>query len=86
MFEAMVTINNQTGLHARPATEFAKFCKNYTNEIELIKGETVTNPKSVISILSGGYTAGTEAKLVVAGDEAEKVGKEILEFLNTLKG
>ena len=40
MVKEKVTLNNETGLHARPASELAKIAMKYNCEINLIKENT----------------------------------------------
>ncbi|NDL67844.1 HPr family phosphocarrier protein [Anaerotalea alkaliphila] len=86
MAEMHTKIKNKTGLHARPASAFTEFCKGYPNEITLLNGEKEINPKSIISILAGGISKGTELKVVVEGEDAGKVCREIAGFLDGLEG
>lgn len=66
---------NKTGLHARPASEFAMQAKRFESKITICKegGEPV-NAKSVVRLLAEGIGKGTKAELVADGpDEIEAV-------------
>lgn len=85
MFKGKLEIKNETGLHARPAAEFTKFVKKYPNDIRLINGDNVINPKSILNILGAGLTKGVIIDVEVEGDQSEQVGKEIIEFVENLR-
>ncbi len=72
MIEKQFVINNETGLHARPAAKFTKVASSYKSEIRLIKGDKVGNGKSLLSILALGIFGGTEFTIKIVGpDEVE---------------
>ncbi len=66
---------NQTGLHARPASDFVMLAKKYEAKITICKegGEPV-NAKSVVRLLAEGIGQGTKAMLAADGvDEQEAI-------------
>jgi phosphocarrier protein len=72
MVKKLITINNSTGLHARPATLLVKEASKYKSDISLVHGSSEINVKSVMGIMSMGLTAGTEVEIIVDGiDENE---------------
>ena len=79
MVVKQVEIINQTGLHARPASDFVMMAKKYQSKITICKedGEPV-NAKSIVRLLAEGIGPGTKVELC-AEDEAEAV--EALEAL-----
>ena len=84
MFEKRVLIKNPTGLHARPAANLTAFCKKYGEDIKIVFGTMEINPKSIISILSAGVKVGSEVTVRVTGPGENKVGNELVEFLQNL--
>jgi Phosphotransferase System HPr (HPr) Family len=84
MFRQKITITNPTGLHARPASQLAQLCAGMPVEIHLIKGETKINPKGVLAILTAGLKTGTEITVQTEGEDAEKYGAQIVEFITNL--
>ncbi|MBR0598255.1 HPr family phosphocarrier protein [Sinanaerobacter chloroacetimidivorans] len=84
MFEKQIIIQNPTGLHARPAAQLTALCKGYTNNITILFGEMKINPKSIIGLLSAGVKKGSEVVIQVEGPDEDKVGNEIVEFLENL--
>jgi phosphocarrier protein HPr len=85
MFSKSVKILNPTGLHARPASQLTKLCKGYLSNIKIITNKIEINPKSIISIMSGGIKSGTEVTVLVDGTDEQKAGNEIIAFLEGLK-
>ncbi len=67
-----VTIQNQVGLHARPATFFIQKANEFKSSIWVEKDERKVNAKSLLGVLSLGIVGGTTIKIIVDGiDEKE---------------
>ncbi len=74
MLSKTVTVQNQVGLHARPATFFIQKSNEFKSSIWIEKDERRVNAKSLLGVLSLGITKGTEIKLVTDGvDEEEAI-------------
>lgn len=81
--EKLITLKNETGLHARPAALLAKKASSYNESIELeYKGKKV-NAKSVLSIMSLGIGKDSEVK-VITNSEGSLI--DICDFLENLEG
>ena len=69
-----VTINNEVGLHARPATFFIQKANECKSGIWVEKDERRVNAKSLLGVLSLGITKGTTITLLADGsDEKEAI-------------
>ena len=69
-----VTINNEVGLHVRPATFFIQKANEFKSGIWVEKDERRVNAKSLLGVLSLGITKGTTITLLADGsDEKEAV-------------
>ena len=69
-----VTINNEVGLHARPATFFIQKANEFKSGIWVEKDERRVNANSLLCVLSLGITKGTTITLLADGsDEKEAV-------------
>ena len=69
-----VTINNQVGLHARPATFFIQKANEFKSSIWIEKDDRRVNAKSLLGVLSLGIVKGTAVNLIADGsDEAEAI-------------
>ncbi|MCA9930034.1 MAG: phosphoenolpyruvate--protein phosphotransferase [Anaerolineales bacterium] len=70
-----ITIQNPTGLHARPAKIFVNTAKQFKSDIRVQHGEKKANAKSLISMLTLGVETGSEIRILVDGvDEDEAIG------------
>ncbi len=74
MTEATTTIENKTGIHARPASQFVQKASSFKSKIQIkAKGKTV-DAKSILMIMSMGLVKGTEITISADGpDEADAV-------------
>ena len=69
-----VTVNNQVGLHARPATFFIQKANEFKSSIWVEKEERKVNAKSLLGVLSLGIVKGTSMNILADGpDEAQAV-------------
>lgn len=74
MKEIDVVINNQVGLHARPATFFIQKANEFKSSIWIEKDERRVNAKSLLGVLSLGIVKGASIKIIADGaDEAEAI-------------
>ena len=74
MISRDVTIQNNVGLHARPATFFIQKANEYKASIWVEKEERRVNAKSLLGVLSLGIVGGTSIKIIADGaDEQEAV-------------
>ena len=69
-----ITVQNQVGLHARPATFFIQKANEFKSSIWVEKDERRANAKSLLGVLSLGVTGGTDIRIIADGlDENEAV-------------
>ena len=74
MISKNVVVNNQVGLHARPATFFIQKANEFKSSIWVEKEERRVNAKSLLGVLSLGIVKGTAVTLIAEGvDEAAAV-------------
>ncbi len=76
MYEKNVIIKNETGLHARPASEFVRLAGKYRSDITIqrLSNAKAVNAKSIILLLTLGLAHGEEALIAAQGpDEQEAV-------------
>lgn len=72
MISRSVTIQNNVGLHARPATFFIQKANGYKSSIWLERGDRKVNAKSLLGVLSMGIAQGMTVSLIADGaDENE---------------
>ena len=74
MISRSVTIQNNHGLHARPATSFIQKATSYKSSIWVEKEDCRVNAKSLLGVLSLGIVKGTTITLIADGqDENEAI-------------
>ena len=74
MYVKEVEVQNQVGLHSRPATFFIQKANEYKASIWVEKDERRVNAKSLLGVLSLGIVGGTTIKIIADGsDEADAV-------------
>lgn len=64
-----ITVQNQVGLHARPATFFIQKANEYRSSIWVEKEERRANAKSLLGVLSLGITGGTDIRIIADGND-----------------
>ena len=67
MVSKEVVINNQVGLHARPATFFIQKANEFKSSIWIEKDERRVNSKSLLGVLSLGIVKGTPMTIIADG-------------------
>lgn len=74
MYVKEVTVENQIGLHARPATFFIQKANEFKSSIWIERDERRVNAKSLLGVLSLGIVKGTTVNIVADGvDENEAI-------------
>ena len=69
-----VVVENQVGLHARPATFFIQKANEFKSSIWVEKEERRANAKSLLGVLSLGIIGGTSIKIIADGtDEKDAI-------------
>ena len=72
MVSKEVVINNQVGLHARPATFFIQKANEFKSSIWVEKEERRVNAKSLLGVLSLGIVKGTTITIIADGSDEEE--------------
>ena len=66
-----VLVQNQVGLHARPATFFIQKANEYKSSIWVEKEERRVNAKRLLGVLSLGIVGGTSIRIIADGPDEE---------------
>lgn len=80
MIKVMVTVESQSGIHARPASILVAKAQEFNSEIFLEKEGAEINAKSIIGILGLGVSYLDEITISCSGDDEDKA----LEAMKTL--
>jgi len=87
MYMREALVNNQVGLHARPATFFIQKANEFKSSIWVEKDERRVNAKSLLGVLSLGITKGMTINLIADGSDerdavdalADMIGRDFAE-------
>ena len=71
MISRDITITNNSGLHARPATFFIQKANTYKCSIWIEKDERKVNAKSLLGVLSLGIAKDMTVKLIADGQDED---------------
>ena len=83
MFVKDVKVQNQVGLHARPATFFIQKANEFKSSIWVEKEERRVNAKSLLGVLSLGIVGGTEIRIIVDGSDEEAALGALVELVES---
>lgn len=81
--EKKVTIVNETGLHARPASMFVKKASEFKSAVELIYNGEKVNAKSIMGIMKLGLAKGTEVVISTSGEDEEEALNAMVELVES---
>ena len=83
MFVKDVMVQNQVGLHARPATFFIQKANEFKSSIWIEKEERRVHAKSLLGILSLGIVGGTSIRVIADGADEETAVNELVELVES---
>lgn len=78
-----ITIHNEVGLHARPATFFIQKANEFKSSIWVEKGDRRVNAKSLLGVLSLGIVAGTEFTVSADGADEESAVEALCKLIDS---
>lgn len=71
MQEKTFTITNETGIHARPATQLVNKAGQFASDISLEYNGKSVNLKSIMGVMSLGVGKGSEVTVKIEGNDEE---------------
>ena len=83
MYVKDVTVQNQVGLHARPATFFIQKANEFKSSIWVEKEERRVNAKSLLGVLSLGIMVGTAIRIIAGGPDEEAAVDELVKLVES---
>ena len=83
MYTQEITVTNEGGLHAKPATYFIQKANEFQSGIWVEKDERRVNAKSLLGVLSLGIVQGTAITLIADGSDEEVAVKTLAELVNS---
>ena len=83
MFVKDVKVQNQVGLHARPATFFIQKANEFKSSIWVEKEERRVNAKSLLGVLSLGIMGDTEIRIIAGGVDEEQAVNALVALVDS---
>lgn len=83
MFVRDVVVQNQVGLHARPATFFIQKANEFKSSIWIEKEDRRVNAKSLLGILSLGIVGGTEIRVIADGADEQAAVNGLVDLVES---
>ena len=83
MYMKEVVIQNQVGLHARPATFFIQKANEYKSSIWVERDNRRVNAKSLLGVLSLGITKGLSITIIAEGSDEEQAVTDLVELVSS---
>ena len=85
MKKANIVIENETGLHARPATALVNAAMAYECDITLSALRRTVDFKSIMGVMSLGIPTQSEISISAEGEDADQAIEAIVEVLQAQK-
>ncbi len=83
MYSKEIVVQNQVGLHARPATFFIQKANEFTSGVWIARDDRKVNAKSLLGVLSLGVTRGTAITVIADGADEEAAVNELANLVKT---
>lgn len=83
MYVKEVMVQNQVGLHARPATFFIQKANEFKSAIWIEKEERRGNAKSLLGVLSLGIIGGTQVKIIADGVDEQNAVDSLVQMIDS---
>lgn len=75
--EKTFTVQNPTGIHARPAKKIVTTANGFPCSVYLVKNEKKSSAKSLVGVLSVGAKHGDDITVIAEGEQEEAAVNEI---------
>lgn len=84
MAEQAITVNNKTGLHARPAALFVQKAQQFNSDITVSKDGKSVSAKSILGLMSLNVNQGTVITVKAEGEDAAQAVASLAELVQSL--
>lgn len=84
MPERDVTLDNEVGLHARPAAVFSKAAARFESAVTVVKSDGEANAKSVLSVLKLDIRKGDSVTIRAEGSDEQEALSELVKLVEDL--
>ena len=83
MYVKDVLVQNQVGLHARPATFFIQKANEFKSSLWVEREERRVNAKSLLGVLSLGIVGGTTIRIIADGADEESAVEALVSLVES---
>ena len=83
MFVKDVVVENQVGLHARPATFFIQKANEFKSSIWVEKDERRVNANSLLGVLSLGIVGDTAIRILADGSDEQQAVEALVALVES---
>lgn len=83
VYSQEVRVQNEVGLHARPATFFIQRANKYKSSIWLERGEKRVNGKSLLGVLSLGIVGGMDVRITADGEDQMEAVQDLARLVDS---
>lgn len=81
MLEKTVKVAMTEGTEERPVAVLVQIASRYESQIHLVSDDKKINAKSIMGMMSMGFTEGQEITIIADGKDAEAAVNEIADYL-----
>ena len=81
MLEKIVKVAMTEGTEERPVAVLVQIASQYESQIHLVSDDKKINAKSIMGMMSMGFTEGQEITIIADGKDAEAAVNEIADYL-----
>ena len=83
MYVKDVMVQNQVGLHARPASVLVQAAGKCKSDVILVYGEKRIQAKSILNVMAAAIKSGSEVMVECSGETEEEDLKKITELIES---
>ncbi|PWU69237.1 MULTISPECIES: phosphocarrier protein HPr [Gracilibacillus] len=81
--EKTVTITDETGVHARPATVLVNKAGSFSSDMTLEYNGKSINLKSIMGVMSLGIPQGAEIKIIADGSDEQEAVDAVVDVIKS---
>ena len=85
MYQRETTVTNQTGLHARPASQFVKLAKKFELKIAITNLNSLKtgDAKSIVKVMVLSIKKGTPVRIGAQGEDEEEAVNALVDVIDS---
>ncbi|MBI2118072.1 MAG: HPr family phosphocarrier protein [Elusimicrobia bacterium] len=86
MIEHILKVENQLGLHARPAAQFVQTTNKFKSKIRVLKDGMEVDGKSIMGLLTLAAAMGSNLKVIIEGEDENHMVETLKKLFETKFG